>query len=232
MAKSTYKNLVTVPGASTDQIVGSPNTGIGGDIVANFKAIADMINPDGNASTGSLQALNVGCNFSYDSSTGKSYHILSNTGSYVPNGAVATPSDSNGNIMYGVSSGAFMKGVLINPQDQSTEFTLLNVPYAGGMLVEANVLAIDTDSNLHIEKGTLTVYPGGLTDTFGSSIYEIGEFKVVNGDLIFKLSSIYRSYFNAIQIGLHGTILAGYSYEINSDQSSATFLNFSSDSSS
>ena len=39
MAKSTYKGIVTVPDAATDSI--DDGSTIGGDIVANFKALAD-----------------------------------------------------------------------------------------------------------------------------------------------------------------------------------------------
>lgn len=39
MAKSTYKGLVTVPDAATDSI--DDGSTIGGDIVANFKKLAD-----------------------------------------------------------------------------------------------------------------------------------------------------------------------------------------------
>ena len=39
MEKSTYKNLITVPGAATNLI--DDGSTIGGDIVANFKKLAD-----------------------------------------------------------------------------------------------------------------------------------------------------------------------------------------------
>lgn len=224
MGKSAYKNLVTIPTSSEDTIVSTPNTGVGGDIVANFKAIADVINPEKPAN--GIQALNVGCNFNYASSSGKSYHILNNTGSYV--GASALASSSSSNVAYGLSSGAFMKGVLANPQTANT-VTLLDVPYAGGMLVEANVLFIDNYSQLHIHKETLYVYPDGIR---GDCNLDIGYFDVSNGDLIFSFDSSIASLLTAVQFGLHGTILAGYSYAINAGQSDSTVFETSTSSSS
>ena len=49
MAKTLYENLVYVPGASTDTIsnasTGAANSCVGGDIMDNFKKIANVIHP-------------------------------------------------------------------------------------------------------------------------------------------------------------------------------------------
>lgn len=41
MGKTTYQNTVTVPNSGTDTV--KDNTNIGGDIVTNFKALADIV---------------------------------------------------------------------------------------------------------------------------------------------------------------------------------------------
>lgn len=228
MSKGPYKNLVTIPSSTSDSIVGSPNTGVGGDIVANFKAIADVIHPEspnseeisddyGSYSTtiGDKCALNVGCNFTY-SSGGKSYHILNNTADGLMNMNLMDSSSSP--TRYGVQSGAFMKGVLMDPSKSSV--TLMDVPHAGGMLVEYNIIAIDNQPNVHIKKGTLYVYPGGIIIGEGAdALTDIGAFSVSNGDLIFSVASGMTSKFSAIQIGLHGTVLSGLSYSLGNNAS-------------
>lgn len=224
MSKSTYKNLVTVPGSSSDSIVSAPNTGVGGDIVANFKAIADIIHPDNVSATGRSQPLNVGCNFNYDSYSGKSFHILNNTASPVYAAALANNVSSSDATGFGISSGAFMKGLLVNPSDTSS-VKLLDVPYAGGMVVHVDIIAVQNNS-VYCCNGTLTVYPNGVTgDNFA---YDLGSFSVSNGDLVFTFNSPVRYSLSAVQFGLHGTILAGYLSEINSYQSSQGYLGSSS----
>lgn len=44
MSKTTYQNLVAIPGASDDVIHDGLN--IGGDVTTNFKALADAIHPN------------------------------------------------------------------------------------------------------------------------------------------------------------------------------------------
>ena len=60
MSKSYYAGYLSVPSATTDPIVGSPNTGVGGDIVANFKAIGDIIGKSSKSYTGCSVA-STGC---------------------------------------------------------------------------------------------------------------------------------------------------------------------------
>lgn len=225
MSKSTYKNLVTVPDSTSDSIVSSPNTGVGGDIVANFKNIADIIHPDNVSATGSSQALNVGCNFNYDSSSGKSFHILNNTASFVYTEALANSisfSDATG---FGINSGAFMKGLLVNPSTESQQVKLIDVPYAGGMIVHVDIIAVQSNT-IYCCNGTVTVYPSGVTANGFAS--ELGSFSVSNGDLLFVFDSTVQYALSAVQFGLHGTILAGYVSEINSFQSSQGMLGSSS----
>lgn len=243
MSKSTYKNLVTVPDSSGDSIVSSPNTGVGGDIVANFKAIADVIYPSDSGpvtmdsgSSISLsqpnQALNVGCNFNYDGAK-PSYHILNNTGTNTEAYAIETST----NVTYGYKSGAFMKGILINPQQYNGSWngvTLIDVPYAGAMIVDFQLIAIDTASQLHLRKGYIEIYPqgsntyvcnaGSFTPASGTDLSTFGTFEVYNGDLVFFVGQSRNYDLTAIQIGLHGTILAGIVTEINSTQQGSTTL--------
>lgn len=224
MSKSTYKNLVTVPDSTSDSIVSTPNTGVGGDIVANFKKIADIIHPDNVSATGSSQALNVGCNFNYDSSSGKSFHILNNTASPVYTSALANSisfSDATG---FGINSGAFMKGLLVNPSVTS-QVKLLDVPYAGGMVVHVDIIAVQNNT-IYCCNDTVTVYPSGITANGFAS--ELGSFSVSNGDLLFIFNGSVQYALSAVQFGLHGTILAGYVSEINSFQSSQGMLGSSS----
>ena len=137
MAKTTYKNLVTVPDSTTDSIVSAPNSGVGGDLVANFKAIANVIHPSG---TTGCQALNVGCNFSAgpaNAPTGAQYHILNNNGHNISSwvGGVF----GSGEQTQGMQSGAFIKGVLLDLQNgefPSGGYKLLDVPYCGGMIIQ------------------------------------------------------------------------------------------------
>ena len=236
MAKTTYKNLITVPDSATDNIVSAPNTGVGGDLVANFKAIADVINPSG---TTGCQALNVGCNFragAANSPAGAQYHILNNNGHNISSwvgGAFGS-----GDLDYGVQSGAFMKGVLLDLQGgefPSGGYKLLDVPYCGGMIIQMQILIIDCTQQVHAVTGTITVYPMGIYGTGdglvqGSGVVNLnpdgdrvfGTFEVSNGDLYFKTNNIYDAVL--IQIGMHGTILVGTFDDINSAQTSSAFM--------
>lgn len=226
MGKTTYQNIVTVPNSGTDTVKDDVN--IGGDIVTNFKAIADQIHPDG---TG---ALAVGCANSnledtYASSESmpgaQGLHIINNNvlGYASGDGIESTQNIDTGSGSYsvtvhGVGSGAFMKGVLLRCPDNSK--TLLNVPYAGAMVVHYDIIAFN-GSNLSVETGTLKVFASGIE---GDTSTSYGTFNVLNGDLEFYASQAY----NAIQIGLHGTILAGSSYELNSWQSGNEYFSGSS----
>lgn len=219
MSKIPYKNLVTIPTSANDPLVDANETVVGGDIVKNFKAIADVIHPEspnfvveytsgsGSESTeirtpGTNCALNVGCNFNHTQGADTSYHILNNTvGNNISHTNLATSGADT--TRYGIQSGAFMKGILFNPSDSPV--TLLDVPYAGGMLVEYNVLALDNYNNIHVKKGTLYIYTNSYSDVTTDNVSEIGSFSVSNGDLVF---TVYGNV-QVIQIGLHGTILAG-----------------------
>lgn len=236
MAKTTYKNLVTIPGAATDNIVSSPNTGVGGDIVANFKAIADVINPTG--STG-CQALNVGCNFNSgyaNAPTGAQYHILNNNGHFIQSWS-PTNAFASGEAAQGMQSGAFMKGVLLDMQSNfpSAGYKLLDVPYYGGMIIDLQILIIDCEAMIHAAHGTIVVYPMGVRGTGtglvqGNAVVELnpdgdrvfGTFEVSNGDLLFKSNGIYDAVIT--QIGMHGTIMVGTLDDINSTQNSSTLM--------
>lgn len=237
MAKTSYKNLVTVPDAATDNIVSSPNTGVGGDIVANFKAIANVINPTG--STG-CQALNVGCNFSAgyaNAPTGAQYHILNNTGHAISSWLPTMAFGSDDQTPNGMQSGAFMKGVLLdmNSNFPTAGYKLIDVPYYGGMIVNLQILIIDCEGYIHAAHGTIVVYPQGVHGTGtglvqGSEVVHLnpdgdrsfGTFEVLNGDLIFKSAGIYDGVI--MQIGMHGTILTGSFDDVNSAQASSTMM--------
>lgn len=237
MAKSTYKNLVTVPDSATDNIVSSPNTGVGGDIVANFKKIADIINPSG---TSGCQALNVGCNFSAgyaNAPTGAQYHILNNNGHTLSTWAPTMAFGSGEQAQNGMQSGAFMKGVLLDMQSNfpSAGYKLLDVPYYGGMIIDMQILIMDCEAMIHAAHGTIVVYPMGVRGTGtglvqGNAVVELnpdgdrvfGTFEVSNGDLIFKSAGIFDAVIT--QIGMHGTILVGTFDDINSVQNSSALM--------
>lgn len=217
MTKSTYQNIVTVPGSSTDTVNDGQN--IGGDIVTNFKSLADKIHPDG---TG---ALAVGATHSnlediYASSEyhaeAQGLHIINNNILGYANGDAldSTSYVDDGSSLYsvqtaGVGSGAFSKGILLRQIYGSRR--LIAVPYAGAMVAHYDIIAFD-GSLLSVTTGTVKVFPTGVE---GDYITDFGEFSVSDGDLYFCTSSTYT----AVQIGLHGTILAGASYELNSWQS-------------
>ncbi len=226
MGKTTYQNIINIPGSGTDMV--KDNVNIGGDIVTNFKSIADQIHPDG---TG---ALAVGCANSnledtYASSESmpgaQGLHIINNNiMGYASEDALAstqyvdTGSGSYSVTVYGVGSGAFMKGILLRCP-YSTK-TLLNVPYAGAMVVHYDIIAFN-GSSLSVETGTLKVFATGIE---GDTSTSYGTFNVSNGDLEFYASQAW----DAIQIGLRGTILAGSSYELNSWQSGNEYFSGSS----
>ena len=239
MAKTTYKNLVTIPGAATDSIVSSPNTGVGGDIVANFKKIADIIHPDSSSSTG-CQALNVGCNFNggpVNATTGVQYHILNNNGHTI-NSAMAW----SGVDEYGLKSGAFMKGVLLDLTSSNTfpsaGYKLIDVPYYGGMIINMQAILVDCYGYVHMCHGTISVY--SATGVYGSGIglvqgtgkvsinpdgdREFGWFECSNGDLYFKL--VGQTDASYLQIGMHGTIITGQTDNLNSGQTGSQNMPF------
>lgn len=233
MGKSTYNNLITVPTTDDTPIVGGgANSGRGGDIVANFKAIADVIYPESpntndvydgsgySTVSGDKCALNVGCNFQYVYGN-KSYHILNNTASYTGDCNLWAEGSNSGG-PFGIQSGAFMKGILIDPGSGSV--ALLDVPHAGGMLVEYNIIASDINYQIHFRKGTLYVYPQGITYADSNDdAKDIGMFSLSNGDLLFAPAAGMSSKLYAIQIGLHGTILASLGYDRSQASSVAVY---------
>lgn len=210
MSKTTYQNLITVPTAGTDTI--SDGSTIGGDIVANFKLLADQIHPDGVC--GAVAA--AGGPTVFEGST-----TLTDIGKYVVNNTVigtitgSSPVESyesSGGITAGQGSGAFMKGTLII-QCYSDAYKLIDVPYVGGMIIRYDILASE-NSALYTETGSMQVFDCGIDG--GSKETPLGSFTVENGDLVFTPSAA----FTCLQIGLHGTILCG-SYNLVSGQTSS-----------
>lgn len=114
-----------------------------------------------------------------------------------------------------------MKGLLFLGIYGSVSKTLLQVPYAGAMVVHYDLIGFDTYSTLQAETGTLKIFPSGISGDV--SVGGIGSFSVSNGSLRFTSTS----YWPAVQIGLHGTILAGTNYELNSWQSGNESLSVS-----
>lgn len=68
MTKSIYNNTITIPGASTDVI--SDGSTIGGDIIANDKALADLIHKGGTGGTAASVAIGTGSGLSADGTHG------------------------------------------------------------------------------------------------------------------------------------------------------------------
>ena len=239
--------MVTIPGASTDNIVSSPNTGVGGDIVANFKAIADVINPEG--TTAGCQALNVGCNFNAglaNTPQGVLYHILNNNahgveGSEIPPSGSDYAFPGSGDTPNGMQSGAFMKGVLFDASFgfPSSGYKLFDVPYYGCIIINMQIIIVDSNSYLHPITGTIYVYPQavdlltiggsdvngtGMRKSYYGQVYiepdedfrQLLTLSVSNGDLIIQSSG--ENDVRVVQIGMHGTVLTGVTDEINSGQ--------------
>lgn len=222
MSKTTYQNFLTVPGSTSDTISDGQN--VGGDIVTNFMKIADAVHPDGIGGLvvgGENQDLESIYSGSSSAHGAQGLHILNNnvlgyasgggleSSSYVDDG-----SSSWSVYMQGVGSGAFMKGVLLRYPSESK--TLINVPYAGAMIVHYDLIGFD-GSRLSVKSGTVNVFATGIEGDYST---DFGEFTVANGDLLFNASNSW----NALQIGLHGTILSGASYELNSWQSGNEYL--------
>ena len=223
MSKTTYQNFLTVPGSTSDTI--SDGLTIGGDIVANFMAIADQIHPDGvgglvvGGENRNLEEIYASSEYAHGA---QGLHIINNNilGSASSDGLESTEYVDDGSGSYsvyvqGVGSGAFMKGLLL--RYPSGYKTLINVPYAGAMIVHYDLIAFD-GSNLSTKSGTIQIFATGLE---GDHSTDFGEFSVSNGDLLFNPSNSW----NALQIGLHGTILSGASCELNSWQSGNEYLN-------
>lgn len=213
MAKSTYQNLITIPTSGTDTV--SDGSTIGGDIVANMKKLADQIHPDGEYCAAVMIA--GGQNVFNDSTnlnpleSGKyvvNNNIVGNVTGYGPAESV----DSSGSYVAGQGSGAFMKGVLI--LNTSENVMLLDVPYAGGIIVRYDLLASD-GITIYTDSGTMCVFDIGI-DGSSEKVTSLGTFTVNSGDLYFTPVTN----FGCLQVGLHGTILSG-SYNLVSGQSSS-----------
>lgn len=107
-----------------------------------------------------------------------------------------------------------MKGILLTGTSTSSEYRLIDVPYAGGMIIRYDILAGSGNGTpLYTETGEMQVFDYGI-DGNATKSTTLGTFSVVDGDLYFK--SI--DYFPIMQIGLHGTILCGYSTMLVSGQ--------------
>ena len=198
MAKTTYAGYLTVPGAATDPIVGSPNTGIGGDIVANFKAIGDVIQKKD-----VYGGVNVGSTYSYynyisqggacvscqnstaggfrtvmlgalcaSSNVNYSVNTMENQGSYVV-GVTGWKGLSNGNVGYGYSS-------------QSLG---IEIPSTGYAILEVDAIFIDSLGVRSNARYRVVVdyssYPEVLSTTLlqGTDAYASSRFSVSNGTI-------------------------------------------------
>lgn len=213
MAKSTYQNLITIPTSGTDTI--SDGSTVGGDIVSNFKKIADNIHPDGSTDVEVAGVLVAGGVNVFDENA-DDYSMNDSPRRYVSNndfiGMVWIADVSNlvshdsvdSKKTVGAGSGAFMKGVLIADNSQ-TEHVLIPMPYAGGMIIHYDLLAPD-GGTIYTETGTMQAFDDGI-DSMSEKVTTLGTFRISNGSLVFKP----KSGVNVIQIGLHGTILCGSS---------------------
>lgn len=217
MSKSTYQNIVTVPGSTSDTIA---DGNIGGDIVTNFKALADKIHPDN-----TMNAINVAGGDmipnSFDSMSGDGYPVGTRliNNNIQGSGATGGIEDQSGSGEFPVAggSGAFMKGILLTDTSTGTNYKLINVPYAGGMIVRYDILAgSGYGSVLYTDTGEMQVFDEGI-DGAPTKNTTLGAFSVQDGDLYFRPTS----HFAIMQIGLHGTILCGYSTMLVSGQNSS-----------
>lgn len=217
MSKSTYQNFITVPGSTSDTIA---DGNVGGDIVTNFKKLADKIHPDA-----TMNAINVAGGdmipASFDSVSfpeggypAGTRIINNNLQGFASDGGIDDGSGSSGTSPIGGGSGAFMKGILLTATDADNQYKLIDVPYAGGMIIRYDILAgSGYASTLYTETGQMQVFDDGI-DGASTKSTTLGTFSVVNGDLYFQPTS----YFTIMQIGLHGTILCGYSMMLVSGQ--------------
>lgn len=117
MSKSTYQNIVIIPGSSSDLI--SDGSTIGGDIVANFKAIADIVSKsststdsgvivgyDAGTASGS-QAIVAGGN---NNSSSSNYCAVLGGSSNTSSGSYSCILGGRGNNCYGSSCGSIGTG--------------------------------------------------------------------------------------------------------------------------
>lgn len=216
MSKSTYQNMVTVPGSTSDTIA---DGNVGGDIVTNFKALADKIHPDN-----TMNAINVAGGdmlpneFDSASFPEGGYPVGTRLINNNIQGSGATggieDQTSSGGLPVAGGSGAFMKGVLLVSTRTDNDYKLINVPYAGGMIVRYDILAgSGYGSVLYTDTGEMQVFDEGI-DGAPTKSTTLGTFSVQNGDLYFRPTA----YFSIMQLGLHGTILCGYSTMLVSGQ--------------
>lgn len=209
--KETYKNSLVIPNSESDTI--SDGVNIGGDIVGNFKKIADNIHPDGSAGVEVAGVLVAGGVNVFDE-TADDYSMNDSPRRYVANNDFIGKvwiADANSLVSHdssvskktvGAGSGAFMKGVLIS-DDSQMEHVLIPMPYAGGMIVHYDLLA-PNNGTIYTETGTMQAFDDGI-DLMSEKVTTLGTFRISNGSLVFQP----KYGVNVIQIGLHGTILCG-----------------------
>ncbi|MDO4571585.1 MAG: hypothetical protein Q4D38_14465 [Planctomycetia bacterium] len=193
MAKTTYNNLVTVPDAATDTI--SDGVTVGGDIVANFKKIANVIYSDG---VGGVQVAGAPCHSMAER------HIVNNNCPVLMNLPFSEQSLSDYST-YGIGSGAIVKGMLTR-LPYGSDFLVLEVPYAGAMILHYDIIIYHGSNynKFYTYTGTLTLLPEALVGD--TSVQNVGLWLVENGSLRFAgTSSLLENC--PIQFGLHGTAM-------------------------
>ena len=181
MSKSTYAGYLTVPGATTDPIVGSPNTSTGGDIVANFKAIGDIIQKSSKNSTGGT----VGCDsWTYASGTRTILLGSSFASTSIPN-SVNTMYNSNTSYITGVTG---WRGLSNGWTGGSyTSESIFPVDSTGYAILEVDAIFVDSSSVRSNARYRLVVdyssYPSVLSVTLlqGTDTYAQTRFSVSNG---------------------------------------------------
>ncbi len=181
MTKSTYQNTITIPGAGTDTVKDDVN--IGGDIVTNFKALADIVH----RGPGSDQEAGV---------------IIGGYGcAESPPDAVATNSDRSGTYAGGYS---FIKSMTIPANATGSMAPLLCKIPSGGMGI-LTVHVIDPSYGAS-EQWTVTLngYEGTQYPENASalSLYYNVQFTMSSGEV-----RVENTTSGVVQVGIFGTIL-------------------------
>lgn len=235
MAKSTYAGYLTVPGDAGDPIVGSPNTGVGGDIVANFKAIGDVVqkkNSSGGVTIGYKDASNSvsGASCCIVSSASQAYGsktvILGSDSaqSYISN-SVNTMKNSDSSYVQGIAGWKGISGGSYPGSSYSTTDLGIEVNSTGYAVLDVEAIFVDTNYNRSAKKYRVVVdyssYPSVIsvsllqgTDSFASS-----RFSVSNGSIYLENPDYQYSYF---VLNIHYTMLT-YAFSYNSGSYSGSY---------
>lgn len=235
MSKTTYAGYLTVPGSASDPIVGSPNTDVGGDIVANFKAIGDVIqkkNSSGGVTIGDKSASNnvSGASCCIVSST--SHALGSNTvilgsdsaQSYTSN-SVNTMKNADSSYVQGIAGWKGISGGSYPGSSYSSTALGIEVNSTGYAVLDVEAIFVDTNYNRSAKKYRVVVdysnYPSVLSVTLlqGTDAYASSRFSVSNGSIYLENPDYQYSYF---VLNIHYTMLT-YAYTYSSGSYSGSY---------